>query len=159
MIIDESDGSLEDLPRALELGYRGTSHKNCKGIVKSLSNAALLREQPFPTVLSGEDLASVGPVAMLKDVAVAAALGITHVERNGHHYFKGLSMYAKDVQEKVLAEHGDLYRRHADGFATLRVQQGQLWIASVNDAPFGHGEVIDPSLMEPLNDWIKRGAI
>ena len=32
MIIDESDATLESLPRALALGYDGTSHKNCKGV-------------------------------------------------------------------------------------------------------------------------------
>ncbi|HSI65356.1 MAG TPA: hypothetical protein VLE43_19680, partial [Candidatus Saccharimonadia bacterium] len=34
LIIDESDGSLGDAYRALMLGYAGTSHKNCKGVLK-----------------------------------------------------------------------------------------------------------------------------
>src|SRR6185436_15361871 len=41
LIIDESDGAVGDLPRALALGYAGTSHKNCKGIIKGLANACL----------------------------------------------------------------------------------------------------------------------
>ena len=45
LIIDESDGAVGDVPRALALGYAGASHKNCKGIVKGLANAALLRRQ------------------------------------------------------------------------------------------------------------------
>ncbi|MDE0838636.1 MAG: hypothetical protein OSB41_06225, partial [Kiritimatiellae bacterium] len=97
MIIDESEADLTSLPRALDLGYAGTSHKNCKGIVKGIANACLLehrrREDPAGDyILSGEDLANVGPVALLQDLAVMAAFGIEHVERNGHHYFKGLSM-------------------------------------------------------------------
>jgi hypothetical protein len=42
MIIDESDAELTSLRRALELGYRGTSHKNCKGVFKGLANRCLV---------------------------------------------------------------------------------------------------------------------
>ena len=158
MIIDESDGSLDDLPRALSLGYRGTSHKNCKGIVKGLANAALLKSRGL-IHLSGEDLANVGPVALLQDLSIMALLGIRHVERNGHHYFKGLSMYPRALQEAMLAAHGDLYHRHADGFATLRIEDGTLNLGSVNSAPFGCGVTLDLAPFEPLNDWIKRGGM
>jgi L-alanine-DL-glutamate epimerase-like enolase superfamily enzyme len=160
MIIDESDGSLEDLPRALELGYRGTSHKNCKGIVKGIANAALLKRQPGLTMLSGEDLASIGPVAMVKDIAVAAALGITHVERNGHHYFKGLSVYPDEVQRQVEAAHPDLYeRRPGETFARLKISAGRLQLGSVNAAPFGNTAALDGTRYEPLAAWIKRGGM
>jgi hypothetical protein len=43
LIIDESDGEVGDVVRALALGYNGTSHKNCKGIVKGLANACDVR--------------------------------------------------------------------------------------------------------------------
>ena len=36
LIIDESDAELDSLPRALALGYHGTSHKNCKGVFKGV---------------------------------------------------------------------------------------------------------------------------
>lgn len=165
MIIDESDGSLADLPRALSLGYRGTSHKNCKGIVKGLANAALLHRErslhPGVTYhLSGEDLVNVGPVALLQDLAAVALLGVTHVERNGHHYMRGLSMHPQVIQEEVLARHSDLYRRHEAGFPTLDIREGQLRLDSVNAAPFGVAAQFDPSqLFEPLDQWIKRGGI
>ena len=42
IIIDESDSSIRSLPLALKLGYRGTSHKNCKGVFKGIANACLL---------------------------------------------------------------------------------------------------------------------
>ncbi|MCI0540614.1 MAG: hypothetical protein L0Z50_35890, partial [Verrucomicrobiales bacterium] len=45
LIIDESDGAVGDLPRARALGYAGTSHKNCKGIVKGMANACLLEKR------------------------------------------------------------------------------------------------------------------
>ncbi len=163
MIIDESDGTLADLPRALDLGYRGTSHKNCKGIVKGLANAALLRKRattiPGGPILSGEDLANVGPVALLQDLSVMALLGITHVERNGHHYFRGLSLHSPATQDAVLHWHAGLYHRHAESFATLRIENGALDLPSVNAAPFGCGITLDPTQFEPLNAWIKRGGM
>ena len=45
LIVDESDGAVGDVPRALALGYAGASHKNCKGIVKGLANAAVLHDR------------------------------------------------------------------------------------------------------------------
>ncbi len=158
MIIDESDGSLDDLPRALELGYRGTSHKNCKGIVKGLANAALLRTRP-DSILSGEDLCSIGPVAMLQDVAVQAALGVAHVERNGHHYFRGLDVYPEALQGDVLAAHDGFYQRHAAGFPMLRIEEGQMDVTSVNAAPFGCGAILSMEPYEALDAWIKRGGL
>ncbi len=40
VIIDEADGWVGAFKEATALGYRGTSHKNCKGIYKSLHNMA-----------------------------------------------------------------------------------------------------------------------
>ncbi len=154
IIIDESDAELSSLPRALELGYSGTSHKNCKGIVKGLANAALLKQRRAagkPAILSAEDLGNVGPVTLLQDFSIIASLGISHVERNGHHYFRGLSMYPSDVQETVLREHGDLYCRHADGFAMLNIVDGSVDLSSVADAPFGFASLINAEQFDELS--------
>lgn len=158
MIIDESDGTLTSAAEALELGYAGTSHKNCKGIFKGVASACLIadRRKKDPGrrfVLSSEDLGNVGPVALLQDLAVAACLGVGHTERNGHHYFTGLSMYPRDVQAQVLRHHGTLYRRHEAGFPTLDVRGGRLDIGSVVDAPFGYGFELETTRFTPLEDW------
>jgi hypothetical protein len=159
IIIDESDGEPASLPRALECGYVGTSHKNCKGIIKGIANACLLekrrRENPRkPFVLSGEDLSNVGPVALLQDLAAVATLGIESVERNGHHYFRGLSMHTPDVQNAVLEKHADLYREHeTGGYATLNVKGGIIDVGSVVDAPLGVGFELDVSKFTPLDKW------
>lgn len=148
LIIDESDGAVGDLPRALSLGYSGTSHKNCKGIVKGLANACLLerrRRAGERVVLTGEDLANLGPVALLQDLAMMALLGIEHVERNGHHYYRGLSMWPADWQEATLDAQPDLYTRHPDGFARLEIREGRLDLRSVDAAPFGVKPLFDPS--------------
>ena len=141
IIIDESDGSLQDLPRALDLGYAGTSHKNCKGVFKGIRNRCLLgsrqKAQPHRRFLmTGEDLANIGPVALLQDLAVQALLGNDSVERNGHHYFRGLRMFPKETSEQILAQHPQLYEADAGGYARLRVQDGRIDLSSVNARPF-----------------------
>jgi len=152
MIIDESDATFDSLPRALECGYQGTSHKNCKGIVKGIANACLLRQKPGQ-ILSGEDLSNVGPVALMQDLAVCAALGIPHVERNGHHYFRGLSMFPADVQSRVLRHHADLYTEHKEGFATVKIQNGLMSTGSTINCPLGVNFELDLSGFMPLDKW------
>lgn len=158
IIIDESDGSLGDAAMALDCGYVGSSHKNCKGVFKGVANACLMehlrRENPDATYIqSAEDLACIGPVAMLQDLAVIATLGITHAERNGHHYFKGLSMFPEAVQQETLTAHGDLYGAHEGGFAALKISDGRIDCRSINQAPFGLAPLIDASLFTPLDAW------
>ena len=158
LIIDESDGELNSLADALDCGYAGGSHKNCKGVFRGIVNACLLahyrqRDPSRAFILSSEDLCSVGPVAMIQDLTVAANLGITHAERNGHHYFAGLSMYPQSVQSQVLASHSTFYRRHEEGFPALDVRQGRVDVSSIVDAPFGYGFALDTTQFTPLDDW------
>jgi L-alanine-DL-glutamate epimerase-like enolase superfamily enzyme len=141
-IIDESDAEIGSLRQALALGYAGTSHKNCKGVFKGVANACRLAQlrktQPEGRfVMSGEDLTNIGPVALLQDLAVQAALGISSVERNGHHYFAGLSVWPASVQNAVLAAHGDLYGRGDAGWPRLAITRGEIALDTVNAAPFG----------------------
>jgi hypothetical protein len=158
LIIDESDADLDSLPRALALGYHGTSHKNCKGVFKGIANACLvesLRRQPGgkQLVMSGEDLANVGPIALLQDLAVVASLGITSVERNGHHYFAGLSEFPEAVQEQILAHHGDLYKRTARGWPSLHIADGELALESIVNSPFGVAFELDVTQFKSLDRW------
>lgn len=158
IIIDESDAEISSLPEALKYGYSGVSHKNCKSVIKGALNAGLIadRKNRFPDknwILSSEDLANVGPVALTQDFAVAAALGITHSERNGHHYFAGLSMYPTEIQRAVLEAHSDLYTKSNAGFPTLHCQNGQVALNSVNNAPFGYGLKLDPTIFTPIEVW------
>ena len=158
VIIDESDGEIGSAARALECGYAGTSHKNCKGVFKSVANTGLIArrrgKQPKARfVISGEDLSNIGPVALMQDTAVVASLGITHAERNGHHYFKGLSALPTDIQSAALAAHGDVYHRHERGFVTSRVERGRTDVGSVVDAPFGVAFDFDPARFTPLEQW------
>jgi hypothetical protein len=158
IIIDESDGDLDSLPRALALGYAGTSHKNCKGVFKGIANACLLEHRRRTGaggtfVLSGEDLANIGPVALPQDLAVAACMGVSSIERNGHHYFAGLSMFPHEVQEAVLAAHGDLYHATWAEWPTLTIKDGTLALGSLLAAPFGVKPLVRVEQFTPLEEW------
>lgn len=148
LIIDESDGALGDVARALALGYAGASHKSCKGVVKGIANACLLhrrRREGLAGLLTGEDLCTLGPVALLQDLAVMALLGVPHVERNGHHYFRGLSMWPDSWQKAATDAHPQVYGQPSGGWARLLVKEGALDLGSVNAAPFGLSPLLDPA--------------
>ena len=158
MIIDESDGELDSAPRAMELGFAGTSHKNCKGVFKGIANACLMAHRrkhspDEPSLLSSEDLGNVGPLALLQDIAVLSCLGIPHTERNGHHYFAGLSMFPDDVQDAIVVAHSDVFAPRNGGFAALDIRGGKLRNESVLEAPFGTGLELDVTRFTPLDDW------
>jgi hypothetical protein len=148
IIIDESDGEMASLPTALALGYAGTSHKNCKGVFKGAANACLLaqrRAAGHSGVLSGEDLANAGPIGLIQDLAAQAAFGVTTIERNGHHYFAGLSQFPQALQRHAIEQHPELFVRSTQGWPRLNIRGGRLAIASVNAAPFGVPGTVDLS--------------
>jgi hypothetical protein len=164
MIIDESDGSMGDGHKALRLGYSGVSHKNCKGILKGLANAALIhhhrRLHPKKDfILSAEDLCIAGPVALMQDLAMHALLGTTHVERNGHHYFRGLTPYPEEIAEQTAQAHPDLYGANEAGLTTLQIVDGALSLKSVNEAPFGYGAEPDLRGLPTVKDWLANGGM
>ncbi|MGY8694461.1 MAG: hypothetical protein ACKVGW_09735 [Verrucomicrobiia bacterium] len=142
IIIDESDGSLDSLPKALELGYRGTSHKNCKGVFKGIINRATIvsRNRHLGRehyLMSGEDLANIGPIANHQDLVVQSALGIQSVERNGHHYFKGLSIFNQSIQDNAAECFQKLYTKDKNGYVRLNIQKGELEIEELTNRHFG----------------------
>jgi hypothetical protein len=144
IIIDESDGGIGDVRLALDLGYDGASHKNCKGVIKGIANFALIAGRAAGghvrgrrLIMTGEDLCNVGPVALQQDLAVMATLGVGSVERNGHHYHAGLSQYPRAVQERMLGGHPDQYELTPSGWPTLRIVDGELSLRSTNATPFG----------------------
>ena len=137
---------------------QGGSHKNCKGVFKGLANACLIAQRrrlnpSLPLYLSAEDLCNIGPLALLQDLAVVATLGIPDAERNGHHYFAGLSQFPSSIQDLTLAAHGDLYRRHATGFPAVHIDRGTIDVRSVVAAPFGLDPLLDLSVFTPANEW------
>lgn len=142
LLIDESGATETDLRRAFELGYIGVSHKNCKGVIHGVANRCLLAQRmatdpALKLQMSGEDLSNVGPIALPQDLAVQAALGNASVERNGHHYFAGLSGWPSEVWPQVTAKYAGLYEPDAAGCPFVRVAGGQIDLAAVNLQAFG----------------------
>ena len=157
VIIDEADGWVSAFEEAIALGYRGVSHKNCKGIYKSLHNLALAalynaRRRRAELFLSAEDLSNLPVVPLQADLASVALLGITHVERNGHHYFRGLGHLSEAEKTAALAAHPDLYERRG-GEVFLRITKGTLACASLQVPGMGFAALPDMAAMTPVEDW------
>jgi hypothetical protein len=76
-------------------GYTGASAENCKSSYRSLFNAArcrrLNRDGGRRTFMSVEDLTTKAGLAMQQDVAQLNLIGLTHVERDGHHRVDGFA--------------------------------------------------------------------
>jgi hypothetical protein len=142
VIIDEADCALDALPRALELGYRGISVKNCKGVFRALASRGLC-ETVHDAFQSAEDLTNLPVVALQQDLATVAALDLPHVERNGHHYFSGLQHLSERETHAALAAHPGLYTRYGSS-ARLAIEGGELKLDSL--AQSGYGAVGDPDL-------------
>ncbi len=140
-VIDESDESYDTFPRARALGYRGVSSKSCKGFYKSIVNAArcaLWNRDDGGYFMTGEDLTCQAGLSVQQDLAVVAALGLEHVERNGHHYVRGMAGAPAAEQEAFARAHPDLYDLR-DGTAMLRIQGGAIELASLFVPGFAAG--------------------
>jgi enolase-like protein len=160
VIIDESDDDPLSFRAALALGYDGVSTKNCKGVIKSFLNRTLVearRAKGERAFMSAEDLTNLPIVPLQQDLATVRALGIDHVERNGHHYVRGLDHCSPREREEALRHHGDLYERAKDG-VFLRIRGGRLALGSLEMA--GYGVAIAPDLesMIPLEEWRRADA-
>jgi hypothetical protein len=149
VIIDESDGDDDALPRALALGYRGVSSKACKGVWRSLVNALRLRSVSGG-ILSGEDLTTQAGLAVQQDLALVSLLGLAHVERNGHHYADGFGLASAEEAQRFQAAHPDLYAAQ-NGKVRLQLAAGRIALSSINLAQgLGSGAHPDFTVMERI---------
>ena len=153
VILDEADHGIEAFPRALELGYCGVSMKNCKGVFRALLHRGLCEEHTGSTAFqSGEDLTNLGVLAVQQDLATVAALGLSHVERNGHHYFRGLGHLPAAEAASAAHVHPDLWTRQEDE-TFLRIEGGALKLGSLQGAGYGYSSEIDWDSRTPLDEW------
>ena len=154
IIIDESDATLDAFPQARKLGYSGVSSKACKGLYKSLINAARCAQANAQAgtpvnFLSAEDLTCQSGLAVQQDLALIALLGITHVERNGHHYVNGMAGAPQQEQTAFLQQHPDLYRT-VRGRTCLAIDDGRLRLDSLEASGFASRARPDWSAMQPM---------
>lgn len=151
-IIDEADDSYDAFPAARALGYRGISSKSCKGIYKSIINAARAAAWSADGgsyFISGEDLTCQAGLAVQQDLALGALIGVTHAERNGHHYVDGFAETPGVETENFFAAHPDLYRR-AGAKIRLAIHDGDLLTGSLVAPGFASSVHPDWSSMQPL---------
>jgi hypothetical protein len=156
LIIDGSDATLDAMPRAHALGYAGASIRNCKGVYKSLLNAARCArwnaaQDGSHAFVTGEDLTAQPGLALQQDLAIAALLGLTHVERNGHHYAAGFAGQHASVREQLrfLAGHPDVYAADGD-HVRVAIQDGRIGIASLAVRGFGSSAWPDVDSLTPM---------
>jgi len=157
VLIDESDGTLDAFPRALAQGYTGVSSKQCKGIYRSLLNAARCRQRndradAAACFMSAEDLTTQAGLAVQQDLALVNLIGLGHVERNGHHYVDGFAGQGASLAESrafAQAQPG-LYEASADA-VRLRVRNGRLDLHSLDAPGFATGAYPDWASLEPLH--------
>ncbi|MGH8745857.1 MAG: hypothetical protein ACREUK_05145, partial [Burkholderiales bacterium] len=155
VIIDESDDSLEAFPQARTLGYAGVSSKTCKGLYKSLINAARCaqwnrEERAERYFMSGEDLTVQSGLALQQDLALVSLLGIRHVERNGHHYVNGMAAAPGTEQSAFLAAHPDLDQR-SNGAVRPLIRHGMLAIGSLDCPGYASGALPEWDALPSMN--------
>lgn len=151
-IIDEADDAYDAFLAMRPLGYRGISSKSCKGLYKSILNAT--RAAQWTTgaetfFVTGEDLTCQAGIAVQQDLALGAFLGVTHAERNGHHYVDGFGETPAAEAEAFAAAHPDLYADAGQGIR-LSIHDGDLLTGSLNTVGFATSVHPDWSALRPL---------
>lgn len=153
VIIDESDGELDTFAQARDKGYAGVSSKTCKGFYKSMLNAMRCAQWnaqgSAKYFMSAEDLTTQAGLSVQQDLALVNLLGITHVERNGHHYVNGMAALPAAEQDAFLAAHPDVYER-SHGAVRLAIRDGRIALGSLACAGFASGALPDFVGMQPL---------
>jgi hypothetical protein len=80
--------------------------------------------------MSAEDLTTQAGLSVQQDLALVNLLGITHVERNGHHYVNGMAAQPQAEQDHFLRAHPDVYER-SHGAVRLKIKDGRIAISSL----------------------------
>jgi len=151
-IIDEADDSYDAFPVARALGYRGISSKCCKGIYKSMVNAtraAAWSGDGAKFFVTGEDLTCQAGLGVQQDLALGALIGVTHAERNGHHYVDGFADTPAAEAQAFRAAHPDLYCDDG-GKVRLAIHGGDLLTGSLMAPGFASGAHPEWQALSPL---------
>lgn len=151
-IVDEADDSYDAFPAARALGYRGISSKSCKGLYKSIINATRAAKWSVggeKFFVTGEDLTCQAGLAVQQDLALGAFIGVTHAERNGHHYVDGFGETPVAEAQAFAAAHPDLYADVGHGIR-LSIHDGDLLTGSLHATGFATAVHPDWSALHPL---------
>jgi hypothetical protein len=99
--------------------------------------------------MSAEDLTTWAGVSVQQDLCVVSLLGLTHVERNGHHFIDGMCFAPEPEQEAFVAAHPDLYVKE-QAPARLRIREGRVSISSLDCRGFAVKALLDFASMRPM---------
>lgn len=91
-------------------------------------------------------------VPLQQDFAALGLLGISHCERNGHHYSFGLEHLSPAEKQRAFRHHPDLYAKRKEELF-LNIQHGKVQCGSLEKTPFGVAFEPDWNVMTPLNQW------
>ncbi len=162
VIVDESDGTLDTFELARARGYTGISSKTCKGLYKSILNAARCEKWNAAAgapryFMSAEDLTTQAGLSVQQDLALVSLLGISHVERNGHHYVNGMAALPRAEQQAFLDAHPDLYE-DSHGAVRLAIRDGRIALGSLGCTGYASGAMPDFAAMAPLTSAPRKAA-
>jgi hypothetical protein len=154
LLMDEADGALDAFAQGRAVGWNGVSSKGCKGLYKALINRARCErwnreEGEARYFMSAEDLTCQAGVSLQQDLALAALLGLTHSERNGHHYGGGFGSAPAAEARAFENAHADMYES-ASGSPRVRINAGAVSLDSLFKPGFAHSADPELSTLQPL---------
>ena len=157
LLIDEADGWTTAFQEAIACGYPGCQSQETARVFSGPSSTTpwrlnamrpLARTVTFslPRISATFRSSPCSPTWQL-----LRPLGISHVERNGHHFFRGLDHLSADERQAALREEG-LYRDR-NGCIALDIDNGQIDVSSLDKPGFGFASPPDMERLIPPADW------
>ncbi len=86
-------------------------------------------------MITAEDLTTQAGINVQQDLALAALLGIEHIEKNGHFYVNGMAGAEADEQHRFLQSHPTLYQG-IDQTTHLRITDGSIDLRDLSGPGF-----------------------
>ena len=110
----------------------------------------LSRDYKSLRAVVGLDLTIQAGLALQQDLALVSLLGLTHVERNGHHYVDGMADLPAAEQQAFLAAHPDLYEM-SHGAVRVKIEDGMLALGSLDGPGYASGAAPDWQSMKEMS--------
>ena len=100
-----------DVPGGAEARLCRRVEQELQGLLQVDPQCRARRQAGRGYFMSAEDLTTWPGVSVQQDLALVSLLGLTHVERNAHHFIDGMSFAPEAEQQAFVAAHPDLYER------------------------------------------------
>ena len=100
--------------------------------------------------MSAEDLTTWPGVSVQQDLALVSLLGLTHVERNGHHFIDGMCFAPEARAGGLRRAPIPISTTDPAGPARLRIKDGRLALGSLACPGFAVAADMDFASMRPM---------